>query len=72
MVGKLPWLKNLPENIIQFAAGKLLTSDQRSAYKPVGRHVDGSEAVLFRKVDAGKDAHDRPGRYIVHLIVGQR
>lgn len=72
LTGKLPWLKNLPAPIIQFAAGRVLTPEERREYKPLGRHTDGSEAVLFRKVDAGKDIHERPGRYIVHLIVGQR
>ena len=72
LVKRLPWLRHITSAATQFAGSEIISSAQRQSYQPLGRLVDGSEALLFRKIDAGVDLHKRSGRYLVHFIVGPR
>lgn len=67
--GQLEWLEASTETLTGFVGSSRPTSEQREAFKPVGRHVSGGTALVYRKEDAGLDGHDRPGNYIVHFLV---
>ena len=65
------WLEAASRSITNFVGGNQvgITNEERQSYLPLGRHVQSGKSLAYRKADAGRDGHGRPGRYLVHLLV---
>lgn len=70
---RLSWLRNATRPVSHFVGNvEGVTEEERYAYEPLGRIVQGGEAILFKKFYTGNDASRRIGRYAVHFLIGQR
>lgn len=63
------WFEQLTKDVCSYAGNARMTDQERAAYRPLGRLVAAGMSIAYRKLDAGRDAHGRTGRYLVHFLV---
>ena len=66
---QLAWLEAATKSLTSFMRGVPATEEQRTGYRPLGRHVHTGTALVYLKYYLGLDGYGRPGNYGAHFLI---